>query len=280
MTQDTSGVTPDPGTPPAPGTSPGLSNNSAQGGSGGVNPWAVGAGVVYGGSAILNYINGQKTNDENSAEAARNRAFAADEAETSRQYDQAKTVWQATHGYQNAVDDMKRAGLNPQMLAYKGFGAESGSGGGGSAASAPGNAIHTNAMAPAVSSALQGAQLVNDIRSADADIALKQAQAVTQAAQATQANAAAAQMTEDTYQTTMKRSKTAAEATRDASQATIDKNYQYNRNLGWFLGQGANLWNSAKSAVEKSNIYKNFQTYLPQIKKDIRESDLYKKVMP
>lgn len=258
--------------PPAPG----LGRNSATGGGGDGLPLAP---IAIGGAALLNYIGGQQANSANSAEAAANRAFAAEQAGIARDYDQAKTIWQATHGYQNAVQDMTKAGLNPAMM-FKGMQAESGSGGGGSPASAPGNPVHTNAIAPGLTSAVQAASLLNDLRNSDADIALKQAQTLTQAATATRENAAAQQMTEDTYQTTMKRSKTAAEAARDASQATIDKNYQYNKNLGWFLGQTANAWNSAASTVKNSGVYKDFQKWWPQIKSDIQHSDIYRKVMP
>lgn len=257
---------------------PGLENNSAQG-QGGFNPYMVGAGIIAGGGAILNYLGGKDANEANSAEGAANRFFAAQEAETARQYDQAKTVWQATHGYQNAVDDMKKAGLNPAMM-FKGMAAESGTGGGGSPASAPGNPIHTNVMGGAISSAMQGANLINDIRNSDADIALKQAQAITSSAQATREAASASQLNEETYQLAARRNKNAAEAARDAKQATIDQNLQYNRNLGWFLGQSANLWNSAKSHMLQSDAYQKWLKYKPQIMNDLKQSDLYKKVIP
>lgn len=176
---DPSGVRPDDG-----GARPGLSNNSAQGSSGsGFNPWSL---AIPAGLAVGSWFTAQDTNDANSAEAAANRAFAAQQAETARQYDQAKTMWQAKHGYQNAVEDMRKAGLNPALMYAKGMGAESGSGGGGSAASAPGNPVHTNAMAPAMASALQSAQMMNDLRNTDAEILLKQAQVINQVAGAEQ----------------------------------------------------------------------------------------------
>lgn len=163
---------------------PGLNSNSAAGGSsGGFNPLSL---ALPAGIAIGSWFSNQATNDANSAEAGANRIFNAQQAEIARQYDREKTMWQAKHGYQNAVEDMRKAGLNPALMYAKGMGAESGSGGGGSAAAGVGNPVHTNTMAPALSSAIQSAQIMNDLRSTDAEILLKQAQVINQVAGAEQ----------------------------------------------------------------------------------------------
>lgn len=245
-------------------SSPGLSNNSAAPqSSGGGMPWGpiIGAGGAIG-SGIMNYFAGQSANDANSAEAAANRAFAAQEAETSRQYDQAKTVWQATHGYQNAVDDMRKAGLNPAMMYAKSMSPESGSGGGGSAASAPGNPIHTNALAPALNSAIQSMSLMNDLRNTDADILVKHASALNQAAQ-TEQSTWGARLTEE--QIEQQKWKTAAapelsradvsEAKARENRARLDLENEARERILNQIGTGVNAFTSATGGV--GNILKN-----------------------
>lgn len=179
---------------PAPPTRPGLDNNSATGnsGGGGFNPWALAVPAAVG---VASWFGNESTNEANSAEGAANRAFNAYQADRARDYDQAKTLWQAQNGYQNAVADMRKAGLNPAMMYAKGMGAESGSGGGPTAAGV-GNPVHLNTMAPALSSAIQSAQMLNDLRNTDAEILLKQAQVVNQVTQG-EANTWSARETEE-----------------------------------------------------------------------------------
>jgi len=94
-------------------------------------------GLISGG---LDLLGGVMNNNANSAEAAANRQFQADQTGTA---------------YQRAVADLKAAGLNP-MLAYTNGGASSGSGAQATMQNAVGSAVHT-----AMSARLNKAQVEN-----------------------------------------------------------------------------------------------------------------------
>lgn len=216
------------------GGDPGLGANSAQSGASGFNPLSL---AVPAGAGILNWLTGQDTNEANSAEAVKNRAFASDEAYKARLYDTEKTKWQATHGYQNAVDDMTKAGLNPALMYAGKAGAESGSGGG-PMASAPGNPQHTNAMAPAIASASQGAQLLNDLKNSDAQRTLTGAQTL-QSIAASRREASSAKLNE------IEAGPAQSEAASRKNKASLDQIYDKGDRMLHQGGAAAGIFSSA-----------------------------------
>lgn len=94
---------------------------------------------------ILSWFGTQEQNDFNSAQAASSMAFSGEQAQ--RQMDFQERM--SNSAYQRAMDDMKKAGLNP-ILAYQQGGASSPAGASGTGAMAQGH----NALGNAVNSAL------------------------------------------------------------------------------------------------------------------------------
>jgi hypothetical protein len=142
---------------------------------------------------------------------------------------------------------MKAAGLNPAMMYAGKGGSESGSGGG-PTAGAPGNAIHTNALAQGLNSATQSAALLNDIRNTNADITMKEAQALNATASAAYSSSSAKQTNEQTAQLEARRDKNRAESTRDAGDADWENRNRAIRMLTTRAGVGAAVVNSADKA--------------------------------
>lgn len=111
-----------------------------------------GALIGTGVSAIAGFLGGERANDRNSREAQRNRDFQAGEARTNRDFQERmrNTEWQA------AVEDMRRAGVNPALAYARG------------GASSPGGSMASGSQAApshdSVSSAMQGVRLANETR--------------------------------------------------------------------------------------------------------------------
>jgi hypothetical protein len=224
-----------------PEANPGLNNNSAQ--SGGF-PWGAAAAGV---GAIGAYFGGQATNDANSAEAAANRQFAHQEAENAKYYDATKTEWTSKHQYQNAVGDMRAAGLNPAMMYAKGGGGEMGSGSS-IQASAAGNPVHTNALGQGLNSGMAAASLMNDIKNTNADVTAKQAQAINSTANAALSNSSARQVDEETAQLAQRRGANKANAIlKEGDDGWSDRNRSI-RMLTTKAGIGSAIVNSADAA--------------------------------
>lgn len=126
-----------------------------------------------------NEENAENTTEFNSAEAARNRNFTADQAKQQMQFQERMS----NTAYQRATGDMKAAGLNP-MLAYSQGGASSPSGASGSGTAATGVTPDVkDVISPAVASAqqarMQQAQIENtkantDLQRQQRDLASQQ----------------------------------------------------------------------------------------------------------
>jgi len=214
----------DPGMSPPTAPSGSSAGGSSRGGGDGLGLGAYIGGAAALGGGILNFIGGENTNAANAVEAQKNRDFSAQQTGIARDYDQAKTIWQSTHGYQNAVADMRAAGLNPVLAGLKA--SPEGGSGGGPQASVPGNAQMQNPVGPAISSGLQGMSLVNDILNSQSQRTLQAAQAATATAQANRETSSAknldmtTQFLRDTYKD--RASSTKAEAETSA----IDAKYR------------------------------------------------------
>lgn len=122
-------------------------------------------------SGVGSLIGGRSANRANLAESARNRAFQSAEATTSRNYTSSEAKIQREFQaemsgteWQRGVADMKAAGLNP-ALAYGQGGASSPGGAMGSGAAGGGSqATVSDAITPAVSSAMQYKRLNEEIK--------------------------------------------------------------------------------------------------------------------
>ncbi|WNK12852.1 MAG: DNA pilot protein [Microvirus sp.] len=109
---------------------------------------------ISAGSAALGFFGGERTNDANSAQAARQMQFQQYNSDTA---------------YQRAVRDLKKAGLNP-MLAYSRGGA-----------STPGGAQAT--MGDSIGKGIEGFNSASQIQNVRADTQVKQSQASLNAAE-------------------------------------------------------------------------------------------------
>lgn len=210
-----------------------------QGGDG--TPWGA---LAIGGGAILNWLGGQSNNDANSAEAAKNRKFAHDEADLSRRWNLGQIDWLRKTGYQATMEDMKNAGINP-ILAAK-MGPEMGTGGA-AQASAPGNAVMQNAIGQGVNSAMAGASLINDLRNTNADITYKQASALLAANQAAQSASSARNIDEQTADIVSSHDAKKASAVRDAGDARWEDANRTARMITGKAGIASAIVNSAKA---------------------------------
>lgn len=205
---------------------------------------AMGAGAL--GSGIANFLGAQSANEQNWDQFVSNQAWNTNQITAARNYE----TMMSNTSWQRGVADMKAAGINP-MVAFQQ--------GGASTPSAPvtnagvGNAAQ-NPMA-GIGAGIQGAiaavNLEKDLQVADADIALKSTQALTQAAVAEQQRAAAKSLTLETEYERMRGGKYKAEARRDESGAILDKAYQGITKLLGVVGQSANIFNSASGAVKR-----------------------------
>lgn len=136
-------------------------------------PIAAGIGVLgslFGGAQAnrINVQEAQKNRDFQAAQAGTEREFESGQAQIARDFEERMS----NTAYQRATNDMRMAGINP-MLAYMQGGASSPS------ASAPSGAAGSGAQAtvhdqisPAISTALQGMRVVQDIKNMNAQVEL------------------------------------------------------------------------------------------------------------
>lgn len=152
---------------------------------------------------ILNYLGGQDANQTNEDIASANQYFQARARETQ---------------YQVAVEDMKKAGLNP-MLAYSQ----------GGAGNLQGSTAHVeNAMAPAVNAAYAGAQTKATVDNLQEQNKLIQAQ-TTQALSAADKNVADAKLSTAQAVTEAERPTNVKQATAESVQRIVQSLAQTDR---------------------------------------------------
>lgn len=158
---------------------------SSPGGSGG-GDWMSGtiaaAGTIAG-SAITSASNAalqDKANKFNAEQAAIGRDFASDEASKNRKWQQ----MMSSTAYQRAMDDLRKAGLNP-MLAYMQGGASTPGGGQAAASTATGQASRMeDFIGKGISAAMDYARYKKELKSVDSQVALNEAAGEAQRASA------------------------------------------------------------------------------------------------
>lgn len=117
--------------------------------------------------AVGSLIGGYSANKQSVAQSREQRTFESQEAATARDFEErmSNTSWQ------RGVADMRKAGINPALSYMQG-------GAGAPSASAPSGAtadIH-DVISPAISSALQGIRVVQDVKNMNEQIKLIAAQ--------------------------------------------------------------------------------------------------------
>ncbi|AZL82876.1 DNA pilot protein [Apis mellifera associated microvirus 32] len=144
----------------------------------------IGAGAGLLGGVLTNVANAKMQRDANDANIAMAREQMAFQERM------------ANTAHQREVADLRAAGLNPILSATRG-GASAPSGASGSSQAAR----MENVLGSSVSSALDSARLENDLKTAEADRALKEASVAATAAQTAQSISAAKKIDEETYLT-------------------------------------------------------------------------------
>jgi len=155
---------------------------------------AIAAGVAGGG---LSYLGQRETNSANAQLAADNQAWQE---------------YMSNTAHVREVADLKRAGLNPILSANKGASTPSGN-----------LAKMENALGTGVTSAIDSANLVNQIKGTSSTIALQQAQGAAATAQANQSMASAKQTEIQTTKENIGMNAYKKEAEVRAIQADYDK---------------------------------------------------------
>lgn len=186
-------------------------------------------GALLGGLGGL--IGGISNNENNAEEAARNRSFNAKEAEKNRRFQRNMS----NTSYQRGTADMIAAGINP-MVAFSQGGASTPSG-----SAASGDAAHfEDAIGKSISSATEGARLKKDLKLADKEILLKDANiAATEASRKLTDNSAAKVRTEEEL----------LRKTMPASLSTAERTKNMNDIINSFTGPGSELFKKLKSLL-------------------------------
>lgn len=128
---------------------------------------------------VLDYIGTQQTNEQNAQQFASNQAFNREEATNARAFSErmSNTSWQ------RGVQDMQKAGINP-MAAFQQGGASTPTGAAATSSTGHSAQNQLGGLGRSMNSALGSALTLADIKNAEKEGLLKDAQALTQVAQA------------------------------------------------------------------------------------------------
>lgn len=210
----------------------------------GIDDMLIGAGVLGG----LNLFGSSQTNAANAREAQLNRDFQ--NMQGMKAYDRARTMRQTA--YQDTTADMIKAGINPMSAFQQGPTA----GGAGMQGGSVSNPQMENTIGRAAESAFSAARLSMDLKQANADVALKEAAALTEVAKAERETWSARSAMEDVELKTQERWRNRTsegafkkEAEARENEAGLDLQMRARERILRQVGQGAQIFNSATGGL-------------------------------
>lgn len=209
--------------------------------------------------AGVNYFGQQSANESNAWIAQNNNIFNASQAA----WAQAKQEEMRATAYQTTVKDMKLAGLNPMLAAMK-----NGATGSPSApqASSSGNPTMQNTMGGignAISNALDGMRVNNELKNSESTRALQAASAAKEGAAAIAATSTARLNDKQSRLLDINKDAAKAEADERRSGAAINQSYQKIQKIMDLVGQGvqtgATALNPIRGIMDAITNRKNFK---------------------